>query len=122
MIILFISVKVTPKKRFEFEQTMESLIDDLRTEKGCLDYTVCRDFKDPNAFSIINKWKQKVNLINHIQTNSFAILVGAIANLCEEDSMNITLTASTKELLEIELTLKKQLSNTIHIEPETGIQ
>ncbi len=114
MIFLFISVKVTSKKRFEFEQTMESLMDDLRTEKGCLDYIVCRNFKYPNEFCIISKWAQKKDLLNHIQLNSFGILIGAIANLCEEDPMDITLTASAQGLLEIELTLKKRLSNTIH--------
>ena len=122
VIFLFIAVEVTPKKRFEFEQTMESLMDDLRAEKGCLDYHVCRDFKDPNKFFITNRWKQKNDLMNHIQTDFFGILMGAITNLCEENPIDINLSASAQNLLEIELTLKKQLSNTIHIESEADIQ
>ena len=121
MIFLFIAVKVTPKKRVEFEQTLESLIDDLRTAKGCLDYSICRDYKDPVFFCITNKWKTKKDLFNHIGTDSFGILNGAIANLCEEDHVDITLTASSQDLLEIELSLRKQLSNTIHIKSEDAI-
>jgi quinol monooxygenase YgiN len=98
---------------------MESLMDDLRAEKGCLDYHVCRDFKDPNTFLINNKWKQKNDLMNHIQSDSFDILIGAITNLCEEIPMDIDLSASTENLLEIELTLKNKLSNIIHIQSKS---
>ena len=122
MIFLFVSVKVTPKKRFEFEQTMESLMEDLRTARGCLDYSVFRDYKNPNTFCIINKWQEKINFINHIKTDSFGILMGAIANLCEEDLLEITLTTSSQDLTEMELALRKQLSNTIHIKSEADIE
>lgn len=121
MIFLFIAVKITPKKRFEFEQTMESLMDDLMTAKGCLEYSVCRDFKDPNAFYITNKWKEKKDLDKHIRTDSFGILIGAISNLCEENQMDITLAAASQDLLDIELVLRKKLSNTIQIDSEADI-
>jgi quinol monooxygenase YgiN len=76
MIIVRITMNVRPEKRKEVMQTLLSLIEPMRQEKGCLDYHVFQNIEDENSVSIIEEWKAREDLDRHMRSDRFGILLG----------------------------------------------
>jgi quinol monooxygenase YgiN len=83
MILVIIRMKVLAEKRVELCQTMVSLIGSLRTEKGCLRCDFCRSMEDENELRILEEWDTRKNLNNHLKSDRFRVLRGAM-NLLRE--------------------------------------
>ena len=78
MILVIIRMKVLPEKRVELCQTIVSLIGSLRTEKGCVRCDFCKSMEDENELRILEEWDTPKNLNNHLKSDSFKVLRGAM--------------------------------------------
>jgi len=83
MILVIIRMKVLTEKRKELSQTIVSLIGSLRTEKGCQRCDFCRSMEDENELCILEEWDTRKNLNNHLKSERFKVLRGAM-NLLQE--------------------------------------
>ena len=83
MILVTIRTKVLAEKRKELSQTIASLIDSLRTEKGCRRCDFCRSMEDENGLCILEEWDTQKNLNSHLKSELFRVLRGAM-NLLQE--------------------------------------
>ncbi|RPI69983.1 MAG: antibiotic biosynthesis monooxygenase [Geobacteraceae bacterium] len=83
MILVIIRMKVLAEKRLELCQTMLSLIGSLRTEKGCLRCDFCRSMENENELRILEEWDTRKNFNNHLKSERFRVLRGAM-NLLQE--------------------------------------
>jgi quinol monooxygenase YgiN len=83
MILVVIRMKVLPEKYLELSQTMVSLIGTIRTEKGCRRCDFCQNMENEKELILLEEWDTQGNLMNHLKSERFRILRGAM-NLLKE--------------------------------------
>ncbi len=83
MVLLIIRMKVLPEKRMELSQTIASLIGSIRTEKGCKSCDFGRSMEDECKLYLLGEWDTQENLRNHLKSEHFRVLKGAM-NLLKE--------------------------------------
>jgi quinol monooxygenase YgiN len=76
MIIAKIIMNALPEKRKEVFQTLLSMIEVLRQEKGCRSCQVFQDIEDENVFSVVQKWETREDLEHHMRSDRFSVLLG----------------------------------------------
>ncbi len=82
MATLTISTKVMSEKRKEFLQAIQSIHDEIKAEKGIRSATLQQDDKDQNKLILTIEWETDEDLKNHLNGESFTVLVGALKILC----------------------------------------
>ena len=89
VIIVRIAMHALPEKQKEVMQTLLSMIESTRKERGCLSHHVFRDIEDKNGFSLIDEWETREDLDQHIRSAKFGVLLGAKSLLCEPPNIQI---------------------------------
>ncbi len=95
MIILLVKVKALPEKSVEFCQTVVSLSDVFKKEKGCLYYNAYSDVEDKNSFFLFLACNSKAGLMHHLESRPFNVLVGAVQNLCMDGQVDVDVLNTT---------------------------
>ena len=67
----------------ELLQTMASLSGSIRMEKGCRRCDFCQSIEDENRLFLLEEWDTQENLMNHLKSEHFRVLRGAM-NLLRE--------------------------------------
>jgi quinol monooxygenase YgiN len=83
MILLIIRMNVLSEKSRELSQTIASLSLSTRMEKGCQRCDFCQSIEDENRFFLLEEWDTQENLKNHLKSEHFKIIRGAM-NLLQE--------------------------------------
>ena len=83
MILVIIRMKVLSEKRLELSQTISLLIVSIRTEKGCKRCDFFQSMEDENELCLLGEWDTQENLKNHLKSERFRVLRGAM-NLLKE--------------------------------------
>ena len=76
MILVKITLTVLAEKQMEILQTLLSLIEPIKKEKGCSSYTIFCDIEDKNSFCIIEEWTNQKDLNHHLKSLRFGVLLG----------------------------------------------
>src|SRR3954470_12115720 len=84
-------ITVRPEKRKELYQTISSLLDPVKQEKGCLNYGFYEEADDGNTFVLIGEWESPDDWNNHLYSNSLAVLLGSISILCDISHLDFKL-------------------------------
>jgi quinol monooxygenase YgiN len=89
--LLFYQIKIVIKqyKTEEFVKSMRSFSRKIRKEKGCLAYSVFRDFEKENTYSVVGEWQTRPAMEKHFKTRNFELVMGAARVLGEAFEMNI---------------------------------
>ena len=89
--LIFYQIKIVIKqfKTDEFVKSMRSFARRIRKEKGCLGYSVYRDFEKENTYSLVGEWRTRPAMQKHFKTQNFEVLIGAARVLGETFEMNI---------------------------------
>ena len=83
MILVTMHMRVSPAKRQELSQTITSLLDSIRTEKGCVRCDFFQTMEDENILCLLQEWDTQKDLERHRRSDCFKVLRGAM-NLLEE--------------------------------------
>ena len=89
MIIVRITMKVLPEKQKEVMQTLLSMIETARKEKGCLSYDVFWNTEGKTFFNLIEEWETREDLERHIRSERFSVLLGTKSLLAKPLEMKI---------------------------------
>jgi len=89
VIIVGITMNVLIEKRTEVMQTLLSMIEPTENVRGCLSCHVLRDIEDENVFSLIQVWKTRRDLDDHMKSTRFSVLLGTKSLLCEPQQIEI---------------------------------
>jgi quinol monooxygenase YgiN len=82
MIITTIKVRTTAANRKELMQTFCSLSDSIQKEQGCNSSTVYHEVgNNGEAVMVIQEWGTEKQLDNHLRSNQFAVMLGAMSLL-----------------------------------------
>jgi quinol monooxygenase YgiN len=74
---------VLSEKRMELSQTIASLSGSIRMEKGCRHCDFCQSIEDEDQLFLLEEWDTQENLMNHLKSEHFRVLRGAM-NLLKE--------------------------------------
>ena len=96
MVILKLVAEITPHKKKEFLQAMQSLVVAAPAEEGCLERVVYQRIDDEYSFCCLETWKSQQSLEAHLSTDHFKALLGAMQVLGElkEFSRNLSCPAN----------------------------
>ncbi|MCJ7541300.1 MAG: antibiotic biosynthesis monooxygenase [Desulfobacterales bacterium] len=97
MIIAKIIMNALPEKRKEVFQTLLSMIEILRQEKGCRSCQVFQDIEDENVFSVVQKWETREDLEQHMRSDRFSVLLGTNILLKKQQDIRIHTVFHTEE-------------------------
>lgn len=78
MVVATIRVLVPTQNRRELLQTLRSLLSFFRKQKGCLDSHCYLEVGTEDSICVIEEWATQEDLNNHLRSNDFAVLLGAI--------------------------------------------
>lgn len=103
---LTIEIKAKADKFKELYQTLQSLIAGISATEGCRE---CRHYRDPGqkgVFMISVHWETRAFFEHYLQSDSGAVLLGAIDLLCE--TARIKLDDALWEGMEVLKRMKKK--------------
>jgi quinol monooxygenase YgiN len=89
VIIIRITMNALIEKRTEVMQTLLSMIDPTENERGCQSCQIFRGIEDKNVFSLIEEWKSREDLVVHIKSDRFSVLLGTKSLLYEPPQIEI---------------------------------
>src|SRR4030042_6086503 len=87
MIFVIVRMEVLSEKRKELSQTIASLIDSVKAEKGCLRYNFCQNIEDENELYLLEEWDTQENFKDHLKSRRFKVFRGAMNLLTEPYEM-----------------------------------
>ena len=99
MIVVRITLNVIPGKQLEMMQTLLSMIGPMAKAAGCIGYRIFCDIEYKNRFCLLEEWKTREELDQHIASHQFSILLGTKTLLCEPLDIQI-FTVSRSEGME----------------------
>jgi quinol monooxygenase YgiN len=99
-------MKALPEKQKEVMQTLLSMIESTKRERGCLSHCVFRDIDDQHVFSLIDEWATRYDLDRHMRSATFGVLLGTNALLREPLEIQI-FTVSDSEGLDAVNSVRK---------------
>ena len=89
MNIVKITMNALPEKRKEVLQTLLSMIEATRKEKGCRNYQVFQDIQDENVFCLVQEWETREDLEHHMRSDRFSVVLGTKILLSEPQEVQI---------------------------------
>ena len=105
MIFTTIRMKVFPEKRKELFQTLTSLVESIKSQKGCRRCEFCVSAEDENEFCLLGEWENREDLDTHLGSELFKVLLGAMNLLKNPHEMNLYTDVSKTESPELSETL-----------------
>ncbi|MCF8079979.1 MAG: antibiotic biosynthesis monooxygenase [Desulfobacterales bacterium] len=102
MILVIMRMKVISEKRLELSQAIVSLIDSIRTKKGCRSCDFYQSLQNESELCLIEEWDTLENFKVHLNSELFKVVRGAM-NLLEEPCNGLFYTALHSEKM-VELT------------------
>ena len=87
MIVTTIRMQTTPENRKELMQTFRSLSHPIRSENGCKSCRIYREIGNEEAVIVIQEWDSRNHLDNHLRSDDFAVMVGAMSLLQQPETV-----------------------------------
>jgi quinol monooxygenase YgiN len=78
MIVASLRVLVPPENRRELSQTIRSLLNPISKETGCLGSHFYVEVGEDAAVCLIEEWETQTDMNNHMRSDTFAVLLGAL--------------------------------------------
>ena len=98
MILATVKMNVILSKRKEFLQAACGLIDRFRDQKHCLNCHLYMDVEQENVLYLVAEYATKKNLTDHLKSQHFNALLGAMSLLCESYEIKVNSIAGTLDL------------------------
>jgi quinol monooxygenase YgiN len=87
MIVTTIKLQTNPENRKEILQTFRSLLNPMKCELGCKSCRIYRELDNDEAVIVIQEWDSKTDLEEHLRSDEFAVLVGAMSLLQKPEAV-----------------------------------
>lgn len=87
MIVTTIRLQTTPETRKEIVQTFRSLSDPTQCGIGCQSCRIYRELGNDETVIIIQEWDTKNHWDEHLRSDEFAVIIGAMSVLQKPDTV-----------------------------------
>jgi quinol monooxygenase YgiN len=98
MIETTIKMTVPVEKRKEVLQTVKAILGPIRREHGCISCNCYMDVEDERILFFEEEWKTREDLDNHLRSDHFGVLNGAMRLLGAEPVIRFNTVGSTAGL------------------------
>ena len=98
MIETTIKMTVPAEKRKEVLQTVKAILGPIRPKRGCISCNCYVDVEDELVLFIEEEWKTGEDLENHLRSDHFGVLNGAMRLLRAEPDIRFNTIVSTAGL------------------------
>jgi len=98
MIETTIKMTVPVEKRKEVLQTIKAILGPIRRERGCISCNCYVDAEDERVLLFEEEWKTREDLENHLRSDHFGVLNGAMRLLRVEPDIKFNTVVSTTGL------------------------
>lgn len=78
MIVNTTRITVRAENLKEFSQTISTLLNQIKGEKGCVAYRFYQERGDEHSFVLIGEWESQADWVHHFRSDNFAVLLGSI--------------------------------------------
>ena len=95
MIETIIKMTVPVEKKKEVLQTVKAILGPIRRERGCISCNCYVDVEDDSVLRFEEEWKTRDDLENHLRSDHFGVLNGAMSLLRVEPDVRFNTIAST---------------------------
>jgi quinol monooxygenase YgiN len=95
MIETTIKMTVPVEKKKEVLQTVRAMLGPIRLERGCLSCNCYVDVENESVLFFEEEWKTREDLENHLRSDHFSVLNGAMRLLRVEPDIRFNTIAST---------------------------
>ncbi|MHB8845708.1 MAG: putative quinol monooxygenase [Nitrospirota bacterium] len=95
MIETTIKMTVPVEKRKEVLQTIKAILGPIRREHGCISCNCYVDVENEQVLFIEEEWRSEEDLENHLRSDQFGVLNGAMGLLRVEPDIRFNTIAST---------------------------
>jgi len=95
MIETTIKMTVPVEKKKEVLQTVRAMLGPIRLERGCISCNCYVDVEDESVLFFEEEWKSREDLENHLRSDHFGVLNGAMRLLRVEPDIRFNTIAST---------------------------
>jgi len=95
MIETTIKMTVPVEKRKEVLQTIKAILGPIRRERGCVSCNCYVDVDDESVLFFEEEWKTREDLENHLRSDHFGVLNGAMRLLRMEPDIRFNTISST---------------------------
>jgi len=95
MIETIIKMTVPVEKKKEVLQTVKAILGPIRRERGCISCNCYVDVEDDSVLRFEEEWKTRDDLENHLRSDHFGVLNGAMMLLRVEPEVRFNTIAST---------------------------
>src|ERR1044072_4191333 len=85
------SISVRPENRKELCLTVSALLNAIRNEPGCVEFRFYGEAGDENSFLLMGEWENREALNQHLESPSFAVLMGSITLLTKVSTTDFKL-------------------------------
>ena len=111
MIVITIKMDIPQDKTKELLQAMLVIRERMRTENGCIECDFLKDVEDDNSYRLVGKWQREDDLNNHLQSEGFSVVLGAMSLLQKQAEIRLEVVSSTKGIEAIHKARDRQKSN-----------
>ena len=87
MVIATIRIQTNADTRKELMQTLQLLSNPIKHENGCRSCRVYRELGNEEAIMLVQEWESQVHWDNHMRSEDFAVMMGAMSLL--DESKNV---------------------------------
>lgn len=91
MFVATIRIRTNPENRKEVMQTLQSLSEPIKSESGCRSCRIYREVGDDEAIILIQEWESRNHWDNHIRSDDFAVMIGAMSLIDEPEKVEVRL-------------------------------
>ena len=93
-----ITLRLLQGKKKEFLQTVNTLREDIKREKGFTKSTIFQEVNDPDVFHLTEEWDTQDDLEMFAKSEAFRVLMGAMKVLCKETEIRYHFSAAEKDV------------------------
>ncbi len=97
MVIVLASIRLRKGKRDEYQRILKTLVPEVRTEKGCIEYVPAVDVDaniapqvlDPDLVTILEKWRSMDALRTHLGSRHMLAYRETVKDIVESVSVKV---------------------------------
>ena len=93
-----ITLRLFQGKKKEFLQTVNTLHEDMKREKGFTKSLVFQEVNDPEVFHLTEEWDTQDDLEMFTKSEAFRVLMGVLKVLCKETDIRYHISAAEKDM------------------------
>ena len=104
---------VQPDMRYAFMESIRGMLEPTRLERGCISYCLYEDIENKNTFTLVEEWKTRDDLENHVRSDNYQRLLELMDLLSEPCELRFSAFSQTAEMeLMLELVHKNMRERT----------